>query len=925
VIRRFHPALLATAAACALLLGCGEKSDVELLASARTYLAQKDNKAAIIQLKTALQQNPQSPETRFLLGKALLDSGDLVAATVELRKAEELKYDPDQVMPALASALLQQGEDRRVVELYADRSLGTPAANADLKTSLATAHARLQKIELAEKALAEALAASPRHIPALLLQARLAASKRDFAAAIATLDGITTQDAAQADAWLLKGDLQQHGLRDKTAALVSYRQAASARMELMPAHQAVVNLLIEAKDVDGARAHVTALKQALPDLPGTRLLEAQMAYIDKNYLATREITQPLLQLAPNNPLLLQLAGAAELQLGALPQAENLLAQAVKLAPGLSLATQALTRVYLRTGQPEKALELIRPAADTAEPPAEVLLLAGEAYLQNGDPQRAEAMFTRAAKQQPDNARARTALALGRIGKGDASGGLAELEAVSAADPGSTADLALIAAHLRRKDSAKALVAVDALAKKQPQNPLPPNLRGRILVARGDAAGARASFERALAIDPKYFPAVISLAALDMGEKKPAEARKRFEAVVAADPKHHRAMLALATLLPRTGGTPQEVTALLGRAIQASPGEVEPRLRLVEHHLASGNPKAALTAAQEASGAQPNSRELVNALGRAQLANNEFQQAVTSYSRLATLQPNTPLAPLGLAAAQLGLKAYDAAEREFKRALEINPALLPAQRGLIQLYVGDGRYAEALAVARQVQKQLPAQAMGWQLEGDIETQRRSWDAALAAFRTAQQKQVSPDSAIKLHNLLLSAKRADEAERYAAQWQKDQPQDVLFRYYLGDLALAASDWTLAEARYREVLRIRPEHALAMNNVAWLLVKQGKPGALPLAEKATSLMPQQTSLLDTLALALAADKQVDKALTLQRKTLEMAPEDPTLRLTLARLLLQSGDKAKARTELEALAKLGKRFRDQAEVAALLKQAQG
>jgi Flp pilus assembly protein TadD len=48
---------------------------------------------------------------------------------------------------------------------------------------------------------------------------------------------------------------------------------------------------------------------------------------------------------------------------------------------------------------------------------------------------------------------------------------------------------------------------------------------------------------------------------------------------------------------------------------------------------------------------------------------------------------------------------------------------------------------------------------------------------------------------------------------------------------------------------------------------------------------------------------------------------PDEPSLRLNLARMYLQAGDKAQARTELDTLAKLGKRFAEHAEVTELLK----
>jgi len=49
-------------------------------------------------------------------------------------------------------------------------------------------------------------------------------------------------------------------------------------------------------------------------------------------------------------------------------------------------------------------------------------------------------------------------------------------------------------------------------------------------------------------------------------------------------------------------------------------------------------------------------------------------------------------------------------------------------------------------------------------------------------------------------------------------------------------------------------------------------------------------------------------------------LAPQNNGLRLTLARIYLESGDKANARTELETLAKLGDKFGAQDEVSKLL-----
>ena len=60
-----------------LLVACGEKPEA-MLNSAKDYLAKNDAKAAVIQVKNALQVNPDLPEARLLIGKALLETGDAI-------------------------------------------------------------------------------------------------------------------------------------------------------------------------------------------------------------------------------------------------------------------------------------------------------------------------------------------------------------------------------------------------------------------------------------------------------------------------------------------------------------------------------------------------------------------------------------------------------------------------------------------------------------------------------------------------------------------------------------------------------------------------------------------------------------------------------------------------------------------------------
>lgn len=903
-----------------LLTACGGDNPDTLLASAKEYMAKNDNKAAIIQIKNALQSDPSQPEARFLLGKALLDSGDAAAAELELKKALDLKQAPDQVVPLLARALLQTQRFKEVTEQFANTELTTPESQADLLTSLTIAYAAQNNEAAAKAALAKALAAKPDFEPALLVQARMQAAQRDLPGALAAVDAMVAKNPANHEAWKFKGDLMT-GQRDADGALAAYRKATEIRPEFFAAHAAIVSLLLQQGKTDEAAQQLASLKKIAPNNSQAIYLDAQIAYQKQDYKGADELLQQLLKAAPNHPGALQLAGAVAFQQKSLGQAETYLNKALQASPELTLARSLLISTYLRSGQPAKALSTLQPVLDKIEQDSNMLALAGEVFIQNGDAEKAEEYFAKASRLDPQDAKKRTSLALTHLVKGQESA-FGELENIAAADTGTTADLALISAYLRRKEFDKALKAIDGLEKKQADSPLAANLRGQTLMAKQDLAGARKSFERALTISPVYYPAAASLARLDLAEKKPDDARKRFESMLVADPKNPQALLALADLKAATGGTPDEVSALLKQAIQANATEAAPRLRLIELHLRNRDAKQAMSVAQDAVAAIPDNASLLDALGRAQQAAGDANQAISTYNQLAALQPGVPRAHLRIAEIQAAAKNTDGAIQSLQRALEIKPDLLDAQRGLIAMHLQAERLEEALKVAKKVQEQRPTESAGYLLEGDIHASRKSLPEAITAYRGGLKKvPAAGDLAARLHAALRVSNQAGEAETFAAGWLKQQPKDVILRLHLGEQAVASKDYEKASSLYRAVIELQPNNAVALNNLAWVTGQLKGARALEYAERANRIAPNQPAFIDTWAVLLSEKGEHARARELFEQALKLQPQAAPIRLNMAKALIKAGDKAAAKKELETLSQLGDKYAAQAEVASLLK----
>jgi putative PEP-CTERM system TPR-repeat lipoprotein len=350
----------------------------------------------------------------------------------------------------------------------------------------------------------------------------------------------------------------------------AYRKALEIKPDYLPAHSAIIRMLLAEGKLDEAGKQIEVMKQIAPNHPQTHYLRPCWPIRRRTMRRPGTPSSCMLKAVPESPLGLQLAGLIEYDSQAYPAGRGLPAQGAAADAGLSIARRVLIASYLRNAQPSKALGILEPVLDKIDKDSNMLALAGQVFLQNGQVDKAGTYFAKATALDPKNPAKRTSLAMVNMAKGDSDVAFRDLEQVAAADTGSRADLALIAAHLQRREFDQALKAIAALEKKQPDNPLTHNLRGTALLGKRDAAAARKSFEKALALNPAYFPAAANLANLDLNEKKPEDARKRFESVLAKDPKNVQAFMALAQLRAKAGGTTEEVATLIGKAVTANP-------------------------------------------------------------------------------------------------------------------------------------------------------------------------------------------------------------------------------------------------------------------------------------------------------------------------------------------------------------------
>ena len=901
------------------LIACKPAMDSdELLRQAQQYRQTGDKRAAIIQLKNLLQQQPNHAQARLLLGRLYVESGDPVSAEKELRKAGTLGAKPVDVIPALGKAMLMQGQfDKVLAEITQD------AGNPDqAEITILHANAQLGLANVAEaKALFEQVRKkNPDASDALLGLARIAVASQQLDSATQLIEHALAKNPDAIDCLRFNGDLlRMQGKND--AAHLAYSKILKLKPDNIQAQLDIANLYIQVGKFTEAKAAIGAARKIVPNHLLVAYTQAMLDFRERKYKPAMESLQQVLRVAPDHMPSLLLMGTVQLALGSDQQAELYLKKFLDMSPGHAYASKALASITLKN-TPEEAMAMLLPLLKTDKNDPVLLAMAGEAYMRTRHYSKAIDYFQQASDLAPQSAKLHMAIGVNRLNLGENARAVAELERAASIDTnGTEAGALLVMTHLRSKDYDKALVAATALESQHRKNPLAHNLKGGVFLAKQDLVSARASFRQALALDPGYLPALGNLAQLDMTEKKPEQARQRYETALAKDKKNAGLMTALAQLAAAQGKN-ADALRWLERAASENPDSLPSALLLVDAYQRSGAKGKALTLAQKIQSANPSDTGALALLAQMQFNNGKYNQALESYRRLTTLQPDTAALQMRIANVQIAQNDLDGALASAQNAIVLQADALEAQALVAALLVKKSNFSEALAIAKTVQQQRPAVPAGLILEGDVWTAQNKLSDALDAYERGFKISKDGKLLIKIHQSLMQAGKIKEADARLAQWLQEHPTDLITRLYFASTKLARKEYKLAILEYEKIILQDPKNVIALNDMAWSCHQEKDSRALAFAERAYALNAGNPAILDTLGWILLEHGDTARAVSLLEKASALAPMAAEIRYHLGMGLAKAGDRRGARKQFEQLLAVNKNFPKRDEIEAMLAQ---
>lgn len=886
-----------------LLVGCDQKSD-NFLESGQALFAKNEVAAAIVEFKNAASKDPQDPQARYFLGVAQQRVGDHQNAKSQLLRARELGLDPNLVQPAIAALLVDMGAtDEVLTETDSLEKLTDAAARALVLASRGDAYLALGRAADAAKSYAAALEQNPTSAEARVGQARLALAANDRAQAARIVADVVAADPNSVSARFLEGGLLAAEKRYKEA-VDRLDQVVAARPLDFRAYSGLVSALVKDGDIPGAERRFEQLRKRAPAAPPVRYLAALLAFQKGDLNAARDHIRLVLKDVPDNVMSLVLAAQIEQRLRNPVLAGQYAERAFGFAPDNPDVKQLLASIYAKTNRLAKASELLKDLVNDSAASASLLAIAGEVALAQRKGSTAVDLFSRVvAMNPPDVGAYRVRLGEALIAAGAFEKGVSELSLLREdPDHGLNAGIALVQGYLSRKDNDRARAVARELTVKFPKAAQAHLAIARVQLISGDLTDARKAFERAAELEPGSLDAARFLATLDARAGEFAAAKGRFKRVLDVDPRQEEASLLLVQLLKQMRAPADEVLGVLDAAIGADPSALQVRSLKAEYLLEIGRSKPAVEEAQAAIASFGDEPRLLYALARAQFAAGDYSGAHTTYGKLTAIDSKSPSAHLGQVQVYVSERNWRAASASAAKAVQIAPGYLPARLAAVEVAILGGQYAEARTGAQEMQKRWPKDVTGYLAESRALQMQKLDGLAEDALRRGLSASGSPVALTRLYGILKEQKRDSEAEAVADAWVARHPGDAIALSGLAEYRLVAKDYAGAEKWYRKLVQVRPDDALALNNLAWTLGKAKRPDAEAVAKQALSLAPESGPILDTVGGIYLESGKPQEALPYLKKAAEKMPETAAIQMKYARALAAVGRKEDARAALEA-----------------------
>jgi len=286
-----------------------------------------------------------------------------------------------------------------------------------------------------------------------------------------------------------------------------------------------------------------------------------------------------------------------------------------------------------------------------------------------------------------------------------------------------------------------------------------------------------------------------------------------------------------------------------------------------------------------------------AVGNKEQARKELGETIKEY-------PNSREAHVQIGLLDLDEKRYQDAENEYRQLYQQNPDEIRAIQGLAETYAKEGQVPKAIDLLQKELAKHPERIEIRMMLGNLAFRTKNYDLAIQDYRELLKSRPNAGDVLVLlgetYRLKGDFKSAREAFDKAVALR---PNDPIPHLRLALLLDQEGNRAVARPVYEQVLKIEPDNAVALNNVAYMMAEGGEDldQALSLAQRAKQKLPDSPDVADTLGWIYIKKNLSDQAIRVYNDLVAKQPNRSTFRYHLGMALYQKGDKVQARKELQ------------------------
>lgn len=467
--------------------------------------------------------------------------------------------------------------------------------------------------------------------------------------------------------------------------------------------------------------------------------------------------------------------------------------------------------------------------------------------------------------------------------------------------------------------------------------------GAFLREEKDFAGANAAYHEILkrkgADIVEILRAKNELAALRLLEGKRPEAEKIISEILAADGRDPDALVKRAGLKVADGaldGAIGDLRIVIGehpdstaahllmasafdqkgdhsfaeseyaQAVQSSNKGAQASNLFAKFLLRRGQADRAEKVLAESVALNPSSAENLKILAALRLDKQDWRGAENVANILRTVDSADADVSRILGAAYSGLKDYAGAIDVLTREHERAPQAAQPLATLVQVYINAGRSKDAEKLLTDTIGKNPGFYDAHVLLAQLErVEGRSQEARATLQKAIGLDPLRPEAYEALYGVNVLEKRRDEAGRVIEQAVSALPDNDGLQVLKADHLIATGDNDGAIAIYETILARRPGDLIVANNLASLLSDRGDAASLARAVEAAAPLKDAENpyFLDTYGWALYRSGRTSEGVAALEKAAKAAPALIDARYHLGVALLDAGETARGRAELEAV----------------------